>query len=78
MELIKDEDTLRKSPSFPFTLKNLLEENKKQYDFAIIDCPPALGTLTTLGLVACHLYYIPIQAEYFSYQGLKNFIRPLS
>lgn len=74
MDLIKVEDSLKASAKFPFTLKQILEVYKKNYDFVVIDCPPALGTLTTLGLVACHLYYIPIQAEYFSYQGLKNFI----
>lgn len=74
MELIKQEDKLKNSISYPFTLKRLLADNKASYDFAVIDCPPALGVLTTLGLIACNLYYIPIQAEYFSYQGLKNFI----
>ena len=74
MDLIKQEDNLKNFSAYPFTLKRLLAENKSCYDFVVIDCPPALGTLTTLGLVACNLYYIPIQPEYFSYQGLKNFI----
>jgi chromosome partitioning protein len=74
--LIGDEEDLKKHPTFPFNLLKALEAStdKKQYDFIVIDCPPALSTLTTIALVACERYYVPLQAEYFSYEGLRDFI----
>ncbi len=76
MELIQEEDNLKRAPQFPFNLIRALEQNsgKKQYDYVVIDCPPMLSTFTTIGLVACQRYYVPIQAEFFSYEGLREFI----
>jgi len=76
IDLVDEEDNLKKSSLYPFNLIKALEKNKekKQYDFVIIDCPPTLSTLTTIALVACDRYYVPMQAEYFSYEGLRNFV----
>jgi len=76
IDLVDEEDNLKKSSLYPFNLIKALEKNKeeKQYDFVIIDCPPTLSTLTTIALVACDRYYVPMQAEYFSYEGLGNFV----
>ena len=43
-----------------------------KYDFAIIDCPPALGAVTLNALNAANLLVIPTQAEYFSAYALRN------
>ncbi|MEW6406485.1 MAG: ParA family protein [Chloroflexota bacterium] len=43
-----------------------------QYDYLILDCPPALGTITQNALVASDLLIIPTQAEYFSAYALRN------
>jgi len=40
------------------------------YDFVIFDCPPSLGLLTINGLVAADRVIIPMQAKYFSLEGL--------
>ena len=74
--LIGDERTLEKEPQFPFNLSVALEKNidKRKYDFVVIDCPPALSTLTNIALAACERYYVPLQAEYFSYEGLRDFM----
>jgi chromosome partitioning protein len=42
------------------------------YDYAIMDCPPALGAITTNALTAADLLVIPTQAEYFSAYALKK------
>lgn len=43
-----------------------------QYDYIILDCPPALGTITRNALIAADLLIIPTQAEYFSAYALRN------
>lgn len=44
------------------------------YDYCLIDCPPSLDVYTTMSLVACHYYFVPLQAEFLAYEGLANFI----
>lgn len=41
-----------------------------EYDFCIIDTPPALGVLTINALTACNSCIIPAQAEVHSLQGI--------
>lgn len=72
--LLSDEEAIKTSPQFPFNLKTALEKDPKQYDFVVIDCPPALSALTKVALIACNRYYIPLQPEYLSYEGLREFI----
>jgi chromosome partitioning protein len=72
IDLIEDEVDIKKNANFPFTLLRVLE--KTSYDFIVIDCPPTLSYLTKIALVACQRYYVPLQAEYFSYEGLRVFI----
>ena len=42
------------------------------YDYIIMDCPPALGAVSLNALTAADLLLIPTQAEYFSAYALKN------
>ena len=53
-------------------LKNVLEVVRENYDYIIIDCPPAVGILTVNALVASDACIIPVQCEYFSLEGLKQ------
>lgn len=43
-----------------------------KYDFIIIDCGPSLGLLTTNALTAANEVLIPVQAQYFSLQGISK------
>ena len=55
-------------------LKKKIQEVQDQYDFIIIDSPPALGPLTINALAAAHSVIIPIQCEYFALQGLAQLV----
>lgn len=47
-----------------------LQPIQSHYDFILIDCPPALNTLTINALVAADSVLIPMQCEYFALEGL--------
>ncbi len=53
-----------------FVLKKLISEIKENYDYVIIDSPPALGPLTINTLTASTSVLIPIQCEFFALEGL--------
>lgn len=53
-----------------YKLKELLEPIKRNYDYIIIDTPPALGILTVNALTVSDSVIIPLQADIFSLQGV--------
>ncbi len=56
-----------------FILRNLLREAQTSiYDFIVIDCPPALGSITLNALHASNMLIIPTQPEYFSAFALRS------
>ncbi|MGV7221361.1 MAG: ParA family protein [Nitrospinales bacterium] len=48
-----------------------------EFEFVIIDCPPALGLLTLNALAASNSVLIPMQCEYYSLQGLSHLLNTL-
>ncbi|MEB3161276.1 MAG: AAA family ATPase [Synechocystis sp.] len=50
-------------------LKNALASIVNNYDFILLDCPPSLGILTVIGLVAATHLLVPIQCQFKSFQG---------
>ncbi|MEY3262073.1 MAG: hypothetical protein RLZZ620_1124 [Pseudomonadota bacterium] len=58
-------------------LKNALNELADQYDFILIDCPPALSLLTLNGLCAANGVVVPMQCEYFALEGLSDLVNTI-
>jgi len=54
------------------TLKRALSEARREHDFILVDCPPALSLLTVNALVAATHAVISAEAEYFSLQGVEQ------
>jgi chromosome partitioning protein len=55
-------------------LKDALSAVDAQYDFVLIDAPPALSLLTLNGLCAAHGVVIPMQCEYYALEGLSDLV----
>jgi chromosome partitioning protein len=57
-----------------FRLRNALESVRDQFDFIVLDCPPALDLLTLNALVAADSVLVPMQAEYFALEGVSELL----
>lgn len=55
-------------------LKEALEIVADEYDFILLDCPPALNLLTINALVAADAVVIPMQCEYYALEGLSDLV----
>ncbi len=60
-----------------YRLKKALEPVKNNYDYIIIDCPPALDLLTLNGLTAADSVLIPIQCEYYALEGMVKLMNTI-
>ena len=58
-------------------LKTALAPHQNEYDFILIDCPPALSLLTLNGLCAAHGVIIPMQCEYYALEGLSDLVNTI-
>lgn len=50
---------------------------KDDFDYIFIDCPPALGTITINGLVACDSVMVPMLAEFYALEGLSQLVNTI-
>lgn len=55
-----------------YRLKTFTERIRANYDFVMIDCPPALDLLTINALAASDSVLIPIQCEYYAMEGVAE------
>lgn len=65
-------DTLFTEVGKEYKLKEALESLSTNYDYCIIDTPPALSILTVNALVASNAVVIPAQADIYSLQGISQ------
>ncbi len=59
-------------------LKDTLDEIKDDYDYVIVDCPPAVGLLTFNALRAATDVIVPVETGYFALHGLSKQLETLS
>jgi len=74
LALAKLEQQLAGQFDAPFKLKDALAPVVKDYDYIIIDTPPALGILTVNAMVASTHLLVPIQAAYFAIEGTDDLL----
>ncbi len=58
-------------------LKLALDPLRGDYDFILIDCPPALSLLTLNALTAADSVLVPMQCEYYALEGLSALIETI-
>ncbi len=73
IEQAKEDTNVSKSEQ----LKYHIEQIKDSYDYIIIDCPPALGIITTNALTASDSVIIPVQCEFFALEGITQLLRAI-
>ncbi|MDO5718255.1 MAG: AAA family ATPase [Tissierellia bacterium] len=58
-------------------LLEIVDIQRENYDYILVDCPPSLGQLSINSLVACDSVLIPIQCEYYALEGVSQLIDTL-
>ena len=62
------------APEREYFLRKFLNQLRHKYDYILIDLPPSLSLLTVNGLVASDEVLIPVQAEYYSLEGIGQLL----
>ena len=58
-------------------LKRAVDGLRGDYDFIVIDCPPALSLLTLNALTAADSVLVPMQCEYYALEGLTALLQTI-
>ena len=57
-----------------FIVKEKLGQVRDEYDYIILDCPPALGMLTVNAMTGADSVLVPIQCEFYALDGLSQLL----
>ena len=60
-----------------YRLREAIRTLEPEFDFIILDCPPALGLLTLNALCAARGVLVPVQCEYLALEGLTELMETL-
>jgi chromosome partitioning protein len=77
-DLVSLELELGKTPGRELILRSALSTVGPSYDLIFIDCPPSSGLLTLNALGAAQHVLVPLQAEYYSLEGLSGLLNTVS
>ncbi len=72
-----EKDFYKTSKDRELILKRKIDTLKADYDYIIIDSPPALGPVTINTLSAASSVLIPIQCEFFALEGLAQLLNTI-
>jgi chromosome partitioning protein len=61
-----------------YILKKEIDWIRDQFDYIIIDCPPALSMLTINAMTTANTVLVPIQCEYYALEGLSQLIHTVN
>lgn len=61
-------------PEREYYLRKFIHRVRHLYDYILIDLPPSLSLLTINGLLAASEVVIPVQAQYYSLEGLGQLL----
>ncbi|NPA56052.1 MAG: ParA family protein [Epsilonproteobacteria bacterium] len=75
--LVAVEKELENFEDKEFVLKKVLQSIKDEYDYIIIDSPPALGSITINALCTSDSVIIPIQCEFYALEGLAQLLNTI-
>ncbi len=59
-------------PNRESRLRECIAEIRDDYQFILIDCPPALDLLTLNAMIAANSVLVPIQCEFFALEGISG------
>lgn len=59
-------------------LRKFLLPIRHEYDYVLIDLPPSLSLLTINGMIAADEILVPVQAEYYSLEGLSQLLKTVA
>src|SRR3990167_122880 len=65
-------------PEREYFLRKFVNRLRHNYDYVLIDLPPSLSLLTVNGLAASDEVLIPVQAEYYSLEGLGQLLETVN
>jgi chromosome partitioning protein len=60
-----------------FLLSRAIRSRLRDFDEALIDCPPSLNLLTINALVAADSVLVPLQCEFYALEGLTQLMRTI-
>lgn len=64
-------------PEREYFLRKFINRVRHSYDYVLVDLPPSLSLLTVNGLVASDEVLVPVQAEYYSLEGLGQLLQTI-
>ena len=78
LDLSSTEAMLVNAMSREVTLRTILNNVKKDYDYVLIDCMPSLGMLTINALSCSDKVVIPVQDHFLAAKGMGHLLKTVS
>lgn len=78
LDLSATEAMLVNAMSREITLRTILNNVKKDYDYVLIDCMPSLGMLTINALSCSDKVVIPVQDHFLAAKGMGHLLKTVS